>query len=139
MKRYRSLATLLRLLRLCQRLKLSRPQTALVEGVAVDRPDAVVSALLAEAGANGSALLLDDRPFVCDGLGCADIAYKLFHCREMLRQTRVAIAGSAGTARTGAHLEEGVMAQRTGRRLSRGWIDARGARRSGTKRTPGTA
>lgn len=44
-----------------------------------DAPDAMVMALLSEAGAYGSTLLLDHRPFVCDRLGRADIANKLFH------------------------------------------------------------
>lgn len=61
-------------------------------------PDVVVVALLAEAGSDVGALLLDDSSLVGDGLGRSHVADELLHCGQV---SMLAGGGAAGRDRDG--------------------------------------
>lgn len=60
---------------------ISKPSPGEAFGVgSSNAPDAVIVALLPEAGSNGGALFLNYGSLVGDGLGGSDIANKLLDC-----------------------------------------------------------
>jgi hypothetical protein len=68
-------------------------------------PDSVVATFFSEAGADSSALLLDDGSLVGDGLCGANIADELLDCGVGGNAMSAGSVFGAGGARTGTHGE----------------------------------